>query len=414
MEKDEKILKEAEEEAKRIKNAESAPVVAPVKEDNNKTGNNKSKWLVLTIVALLIVAIVLLVIIMKPADKKSNNNEKESNNNTVVENKEENKEENNNNTEKIEDPKDDVQKSLVLIENIRSSYMKLIYDDDSLKEISNINHVIYGSYLDKDILYFKDADNNFYSVNINDENLEPQKIEYEFGGAEKKDHLFRISFSVVDGVVYYFTREENGYYANSYDLNSNQEEKQQLNIQFDGKADFSDGVVAYFIDDQHDFYSYNFISKELKKIGSSKNLIENKGNYLLLGSSEDFCVYDKEKAEELYCVPVSNITRTQQINVDYPVTLKDSSILFFSDNKIVECTDSNSCNNIVYTLTEEQQNADYKDIIYYSNKLLLELGYNPNCDEGCTCESYKIYNVLDNNKEMPFKFDNYRFDYRFF
>lgn len=449
MEKDENILKEAEEEAQRIKAAETTPVEekpievtpvpvneektvesepAPIKEDNKKTGNNKIVYLLLTIIVLLIVAIILIILFLKPNDKKSNNNGKESNNNTVVENKEEknntenveNKESNNSEikeNKEIEEPKVESQKSVALIKDEGNYNVKIIYDDDSFKDINNQPGIIYGGYLDNNVFYYKDKDNNFYSLDISNENAEPQKIEYEFGGTENKYGLFRKNYSVVDGKVYYFTREDNNVYANSYDLNSNAEEKQQIDAVFWGDANFSDGVVAYFIANQDAFYSYNFITKELKKVGNysySTTLLENKENYMLLSTDSKFCVYDKKKDAELYCIPYSDITRTEQINVQYPITLKGSSILLYSDNKIVECTDSNSCDKVVYTLTEEQQSADYKDIIYYSNKLILELGYNPSCNEGCTCETYESYNVLDNNKKMPFNLDSYGYKYRFF
>lgn len=371
-------------------------VVEETTQEKKKILNNKKEvkgkplkiWLVVMIIIFMLITFGLGLYLGKQLYRKEN--KKSSNNNQPVEEKKEEDTKGNNSEKSV---------ALIRYESTENT-IKVIYNDDTVKTIKK-GYIKDDYYLDNDVIYFKDLDNTIYSLNLKDESATAQKIEYDFSGAG----VFH-TFSVVDGVIYYLKRDNNQYYAYSYNINNKTEEKKQLNISYTGIIDYSDGETIYFIDNQHygteDAYSYNFKTNELKKIGNYYQLVENKGNYLLFFTlnSEKYCLYDKKNNKELYCVDSSKLEKTNQTYGSNPV-IKDSSILFYTVNKIVECTSSNSCDKVLYSLTSEQQKAEYKDIKYFNDKLVLILGYGEHCYEGCGYDNYEYYDVLK-NKELPY------------
>ncbi len=329
---------------------------------------------------VLILCLILFLLIAKPFDSKNSNKEK---NNT------------NNETEKS--------KEIVVLEGIYNEDVATIYalyNNGDIKELAgNLSSISF--YLDNNMLYYQNA-GELYRLDMQTQNSTIEKIDYKFTPNNS-------SFSVVNDKIYYFTMGKDSTadnYAVIYDMKTKTETMEKVDVNLLNSPDLSDGTVAYFsggeIGNYH-FYSYNFETNTLKIFGDYSDIIENRKTTILLEkdkiNKKEYCLYDKKNDKELFCVDLNQFDQSSYI----PVTTQDNSILVLTGSKIVKCTSQTECNNLVYTLTDEEKDAKYLDILFYSNKLILMQGFGERC-EGCYLDSYKYYDVFDNKKEYNFSF----------
>ena len=258
-------------------------------------------------------------------------------------------------------------------------------------------------YLDNNILYYKNYETSeIYRKNIEDKNKESDKIDY---------FIYGDKFSVVNGKIYYFQTGTSNM-AITYDIESKEENKMQVPMQI-WYSDFTDGKIAYIwgkneILNTTGFFKYNFETTELKKIGDYTKIIENRKSTILFENNEEgkYCLYNKVKEKELYCIDKEKLPNESiKLNVsnNHPATVQDNSIIVLSGDKILKCSNETNCDETLYTLNDEEKEAIYIDLLYYSKKLILILGYGQRC-EACYTDNYKFYDIFNDKKEYDFHF----------
>jgi len=360
-------------------------ILENTKQNNKKCKNNKVFVIIIVVIAMSLTFGCGLILGQKLRDNKKDNNT--------------NKNESNNNV----DNNDAGEKSISFLKLVFKEGKTYIgYNDGTFKSL-DIGSEDY--YLDDNLLYYKN-NGSLYYINIEDEKFNPKKIDYSFTSNN--------SFSVVNNKIYYFTwgkETTSDNYAVTYDMKTKTETREKINVDLLNSPDLSDGVVGYFsggsIGDYH-LYSYDFEKNILNIIGEYTDIVENRKTTILFEkkrlNQEEYCLYDKKNNQEQFCVDLNQFTEINQEYISNPVTTKDNSILVLSDDKVLSCTSSTNCNNILYTLSDEEKNADFVDIFYYSNKLILIQGFDVECQGGCYANRYKYYDVLDNKKEYEFQF----------
>lgn len=312
-------------------------------------------------------------------DEKSKTAEKKENKNS------ENQEENKNNN------------SLILTGDYIGSDNGLygLYDNNELKLI-NKNLVTDNFYIDGDTLYYTDIDGNLHSSSIKDPKEEIKNYDIK---------IVENHFSVKDNKIYYISSDNGKQAAYTIDLSTGKViTKNKLDISFAETTKKFDGDVTYLtsqgnVFDAPNYYSYNFTTNKLTKVGPYNSIIENKKDSILFeknnGSKVEYCLYSKTETKELFCLNTKNIKQPDQVYEALPTT-DGKAIYVISDNEVVAYT-SGEDKTTKYTLTEEEQKADLKNILSVKDHLYLIIGTNEVCEEGCAYDLVEY--DLNNDKE---------------
>ena len=372
--------------------------------ENNVVKKSNKTVIIIVLLVLVIIGLVLYIMYGRGVIFKQNNVENNSSlkDNNQSSNPTTNDNENNttNNNSVIDNKTDEVKLSFVKYATIdKVSGLYGAYSDGSSKLLTDVlNNNVY--YLDNNILYYTDAKGDLHSVNINEGKSSVKSYEFRF----QETYMF----GAKNSKLYYFLKLDNGKIAAvTYDLVKQEENKNVLSVDYVYPVDFENGSIAYFnvrnnINNPSIFYSYNFETNELKRMGQYNYILENRENSILFLKSESqnsVCLFDKKSNSEKFCVNLSNYTQTNQVYDEYPVTIKDNSILLLTDNKIKECVSASDCNSVLYTLTSEEAKEPYKLILYYANRLVLTIGYDEVCEGGCIYK-YKYYDITNGKKEI--------------
>ena len=305
---------------------------------------------------------------------------------------------------KDEEPKESNEPKLSLLSLYFYKYNGLagLYSDGTFKKFSE-NVKLDNYSLDGETLYYADVKGNVKSFNINNPSEETKLFKLS-----DRD----ISFSVKDDKMYYVTISNAKNYAVTRDLKTSEETKKEIKVErlnvnsYDGNILIFDDEYNAFVESS--FYTYNFETEELKEIGHYDYLIEYRNDYALfetIDSQEErnYCLYDLKNSKEKFCINNKNLKEPEQA-YESLATTNGKSIFLISDNKVLECTEKDTCDKVVYTLTDEEKEAPYLAVMAIGNNIILTVGTNEVCEEGC---AYDIasYNITKDHEKLELGLD---------
>lgn len=348
-------------------------------------------------IGLWIIIIILLIAVggfgwyagTKYANKEDKVDQKESN-------KKENKDKENNKTEETKE-----QKIIYLDTYVKGKDgLVAFYEDASIKLLSE--KVLIDRYsIDGNTVYYTNPKGELFSFDL----TKPSEEHKSYDVVLQHSNFF----SVVGDKLYFFVTvpsEKNTHFATTYDLKTGEEKKEVLKL----NAVHVNGVTSgskFLIDDNYNVnvqaysYLYDFTNNSLTKYGSYTNVVENRKDYVLFEKNyKEYCVYDKNNAKELLCVARDN--NDKRVYKTLPTT-HNGKLYILNGNKIKECSTSSNCTDY-YTLTEEETKAPSLGMRFIGDNLLLTVGLNEKCEEGCSYD-YKTYNLSKDHKEMDYQLE---------
>ena len=282
-----------------------------------------------------------------------------------------------------------------------------IYSDLSAKSISE-DAVIGRFAIDGNTFYYLDIKGNIYSLDITKK--------------EKPKQLAKISntdalFGAKNNKIYYMESQNNDSktYAITLDLESGKETKKEVKKEHIHVNSYR-GSKAIVDDNYHvsippKYYIYDFETNGIKELGQYDNMYESRPDALLFqrnqSNGKEYCLYSIKENKEKQCVKASSLKEPDTIYEVMPTT-DGKTIYVISDNKVLGC-DNGSCKNVVYTLTKEEQNAPYLGILSIGNNLLLIVGLNEKCEEGCSYD-YATYNISKDHEKLNYSFETAGFN----
>ena len=321
-----------------------------------------------------------------------------------VEQKEKNKKETTKENEKGEKDEKEVppDKKMVYLDTYVKGKKGLVafYEDASIELISE--KVLIDRYsIDGNTIYYTNPEGVLFSFDLTKTNEEHKKYDVVLQNSN--------FFSVVGDKMYSFVpvpSEKNLHFAITYDLKTGEEKKEEIKL----NAVHVNGVTSgtkFLIDDNYNIniptysYLYDFATNTLTKYGSYNNVVENRKNYVLFEKNyKEYCVYDKTNVKELVCV--AGDKNDKRVYKTLPTSHK-GKLYILNGNKIKECSTSTDCIDY-YTLTEEEAKAPSLGMRFIGDNLLLTVGTNEKCEEGCSYD-YKTYNLSKDHKEMDYQLE---------
>ncbi len=306
------------------------------------------------------------------------------------------------NDSKEESKEETKEKKIIYLDTYVKGKQGLVafYEDGSIKLLSD--KVLIDRYsIDGNIVYYTNPKGELYSFDITKPNEEHKAYDVVL---QHSNH-----FSVVGDKLYFFITvpgEKSTYFATTLDLKTGEEKKEELKL----NAVHANGVTSgskFLIDDIYNVsvpsysYLYDFSTNTLTKYGSYTNVVENRKDYVLFEKNyKEYCVYDKNNTKELLCVARDN--NDKRVYKTLP-TSHDGKLYILNGNKIKECSTSTNCTDY-YTLTEEETKAPSLGMRFVGDNLLLTVGTNEKCEEGCSYD-FKTYNITKEHKEMDYQLE---------
>ena len=212
----------------------------------------------------------------------------------------------------------------------------------------------------------------------------------------------------IDGNTFYYLDIKGNIY--SLDITKKEVKKEHIHVNSyrGSKAIVDDN---YHVSIPPKYYIYDFETNGIKELGQYDNMYESRPDALLFqrnqSNGKEYCLYSIKENKEKQCVKASSLKEPNTIYEVMPTT-DGKTIYVISDNKVLGC-DNGSCKNVVYTLTKEEQNAPYLGILSIGNNLLLIVGLNEKCEEGCSYD-YATYNISKDHEKLNYSFETAGFN----
>lgn len=350
-------------------------------EEKNKSGKGKT----ITIVVLVIVILGLVGFIAY--DKGAFDSFLKKKNEVKEENKKEEK-----------DTKSNKKISIISVDN--DKFYK-IYEDGTNEEISGLNDAVEPFITDNENLYYfklnqSDSLYYLYSINLYEEDTKETKYNVSLD-----DLTMTNEYSIEDGNFYCFSYKDDNYYADTINMTDGKKASNKINLDFvlpesqiiNKKIIITDQENA---GNEYKAYLYDFQNNELKSLSKQIYGYMSSGDDMLVYRKNDskYCAYDISNDDYKYCVSNKTIDNGNENN---KAIIYDGVIYAINNNKVLECSEEENCSEL-YTLSDEDKYDDIQ-LIAFGEKVVLSLGKEVSCKEGCSY-SYESYDLKNNKQKI--------------